>query len=59
MAWVWFGFVLFVLLLIAVLQTDVSTVKQLRIIKAILEDETNSPEGKVASLKIFVNNTLE
>ena len=57
MAWVWF--VLLVIVFVIGLSSESSLRNVLKTVKAVLEDETNTPEGKVASAKIIINRSLD
>ena len=57
MAWVWF--VLLVIVFVIGLSSELSSRRTLKMIRAVLEDETNTPEGKVASAKIIINRSLD
>ncbi|MDP3954605.1 MAG: hypothetical protein Q8Q06_04280 [bacterium] len=59
MFWTWFWFVLFVIALIANQSMEDSFKNKLKTIKHILEDTTNTFEGKIASTKILVDQFLK
>ncbi|OGN03758.1 MAG: hypothetical protein A2655_04390 [Candidatus Yanofskybacteria bacterium RIFCSPHIGHO2_01_FULL_43_42] len=59
MFWAVLWFVLFIFMLLFNLLMGSSFTDKLKTIKAILEDKTKTPDGKVASVKVIVSESLK